>query len=171
MKKNKNLVSSPLSNHPAAWRRELLAAGQQPHDICAQLAAGFDILRGPGGPPIHIKKYKSAIANFEVVTAMVADLVKNDWAAGPFPHEPFKDSYINALAAVPKRDTDELRLVVDCRRSNTNATVTDSPFQFKGMEEAVRLLRPGWHMAKVDLRAAYMHVPIRPDDFRFFCFE
>jgi len=44
---------------------------------------------------------------------------------------------LNALAAVPKRDSTDLRLIVDCRRSNVNSKIPDQPFKFKYVEDSV----------------------------------
>ena len=87
--------------------------------------------RGPGGPPTQKTNYKSALDNFSVIDKMIDELVSNGWAEGPFDQLPFENYYLNALAAVPKRDSTDLRLIVDCRRSNVNSKIPDQPFKFK----------------------------------------
>ena len=36
-------------------------------------------------------------------------------------------------------------------------------FKYQSLDDAIRLLKPGYHMAKVDLRHAYMSVNILPN--------
>jgi hypothetical protein len=42
--------------------------------------------------------------------------------------------------------------------------MTQSKFSFSSVDDAVRLMRPGCYMAKVDIEAAYRHVPTDPNN-------
>ena len=163
--------ASPLFPQLDKWKFEIDKLGSHRADVVSSIINGFDMCRGPGGPPTQKTNYKSALDNFSVIDKMIGELVSNGWAEGPFDQLPFENYYLNALAAVPKRDSTDLRLIVDCRRSNVNSKIPDQPFKFKSVEDAVHRLSPSAFMAKVDLTAAYMHVPLRPEDYRFVCFE
>ena len=39
-------------------------------------------------------------------------------------------------------------------------------FQFQSLDDAIRLLEPGYYMSKVDLHHAYHSVPIHPKTIR-----
>ena len=152
--------ASPLFPQLDKWKFEIDKLGSNRADVVSSIINGFDMCRGPGGPPTQKTNYKSALDNFSVIDKMIGELVSNGWAEGPFDQLPFENYYLNALAAVPKRDSTDLRLIVDCRRSNVNSRIPDQPFKFKSVEDAVHRLSPGAFMAKVDLTAAYMHVPL-----------
>ena len=76
---------------------------------------------------------------------------------------------VSAIGAIPKKDSDEVRLIHDCSRPvgcslNSHATIDKQKFQT--LDEATQLISPRAYMAKVDLKSAYRSVPIHPFSMR-----
>ena len=80
-----------------------------------------------------------------------------------------KPTVISAIGAIPKHDSDEVRLIHDCSMpegQGLNSYVKNiNHFQFQSIDDAIKLLRPGYFMAKIDLRHAYRSVPIHPHNY------
>ena len=80
-----------------------------------------------------------------------------------------KPTVISAIGAIPKPDSDEVRLIHDCSMpegQGLNSYVKNiNHFQFQSIDDAIKLLRPGYFMAKIDLHHAYRSVPIHPHNY------
>ena len=79
-----------------------------------------------------------------------------------------KPTKISALGAVPKSDSNKMRLIHDCSRPAFDAVNSHSSpenVSFTSVDEALKLLKPNSYMAKIDLASAYRHVPIHPSDY------
>lgn len=80
-----------------------------------------------------------------------------------------KPTIISALGAIPKPDSDEVRLIHDCSRPQGEAVndyITTKAFKFQTLNDAIKLLQPNYYMAKIDLRHAYRYVPIHKDNYK-----
>ena len=73
-----------------------------------------------------------------------------------------KPVIISALGAVPKPDTEEVRLIHDCSQPAAKAL---NDYADQTLDNAISLLTPGCYMAKIDLRHAYRSVHIDPDNY------
>ena len=107
--------------------------------------------------PAETNNYKSA------TTGDVRDKVENQ-----IREEISKGNYV-ALGAIPKPDTDKIRLIHDCSRpqfSNVNSYATTRHFSYVIVEKAVSQIKPNSYLAKIDLKSAYRHVPIHPSNYR-----
>ena len=75
---------------------------------------------------------------------------------------------ISALGAVPKSNSDDLRVIHDCSQPPGRAVNDYAPLgdklSYQSLDDAVKLLVPGGYSAKVDLKSAYRSVSIHPDD-------
>ncbi len=74
---------------------------------------------------------------------------------------------VSALAVVPKSG-DGIRLIHDLSRpegASLNTYASKDPCQFISVNDALNLIKPGWYMAKVDLRSAYRSVHIPKDEY------
>lgn len=74
----------------------------------------------------------------------------------------------SALGAIPKDDSNEVRLIHDGSRPVGEAMNDYSalyPVRYQTLEEAYSLAKPNYYMAKVDLKSAYRSVPIHPSDY------
>ena len=79
-----------------------------------------------------------------------------------------KPVIISELGAIPKPDSTEGRLIHDCSRlpgQTINDYISTCSFKFQTLDDAVKLLKPSYFMAKIDLRHAYRSVPIHPSNF------
>ena len=79
-----------------------------------------------------------------------------------------KPTIVSAIGAIPKRDSPDIRIIHDCSRPpgksvNSHATLRKEKFQT--IDEAVKLIKPGYFMAKVDLKNAYRSVRIHPSNY------
>ena len=76
---------------------------------------------------------------------------------------------INALGAVPKKDSNELRMIMDCSRPlmmNANSYMDLEHYKYVTVDDAASLCQPGFWLAKVDLKHAYRSVGTHPDSWR-----
>ena len=75
-----------------------------------------------------------------------------------------KPTIVSATGAVPKADSVEIRLIHDCSQPKGSAVNNygdiDS-FRY----DAIKLIKPGYYWAKVDLRHAYHSVNIHPSNY------
>ncbi len=77
---------------------------------------------------------------------------------------------VSALGAVPKANSDRIRLIHDCSRPSglaVNDYAADYKFRYQSLDDATALISPNCYLAKVDLRAAYRTIPVHPDCFKF----
>ena len=76
---------------------------------------------------------------------------------------------INALRPVPKKDSNELRLIMDCRRPlmmNANSYMALEQYKYVAIDDEANLCQTGCRLAKVDLKHAYRSVGTHPDSWR-----
>ena len=76
---------------------------------------------------------------------------------------------IDALEAVPKKDSNELRMIMDCSRPlmmNSNSYMDLEHYKYVTVDDAANLCQPGRWLAKVDLKHAYRSVGTHPDGWR-----
>ena len=75
-----------------------------------------------------------------------------------------KPAIVSALGAIPKPNTDRIRLIHDCSRpehGNLNSYTTTQHFSYVTLDKAVSRI----YLAKIDLKSAYRHVPIHPSNY------
>ena len=69
-----------------------------------------------------------------------------------------KPTIISAFGAIPKPDSSEVRLIHDCSMpagKGLNVYADIDHFSFQKLEDATKLLKPGYFMSKVDICHAY----------------
>lgn len=114
--------------------------------------------------PFKCKNYKSAyLARSLVDDALAPDLLARRIFR---PYHGQSSQFVHALGAVPKTAS-TVRVIHDHSRPmgrSLNSHLTQSNFSFQSVDDAVRLMSPTCFMAKVDIEAAYRHVPIDPYD-------
>lgn len=72
-----------------------------------------------------------------------------------------KPVIVSALGAIPKKNSDKVRLILDCSRpagSALNDFAVNNPFKYQTLQEATDMMRPNAFLAKVDLSCAYRSV-------------
>lgn len=122
--------------------------------------------------------YDSVHKHRDKAADQVEDWLKNGWAVQAEPDRsvftPLPDGSVRhdrlcvtPLGVVPKHGSyDEIRMIFDCRRSGLNETIPDIPFRYREVNHACKALQPGYWMAKVDIKSAFPHIHLRPDDWR-----
>ena len=76
---------------------------------------------------------------------------------------------INALGAVPKKNSDEVRMIMDCScppTMNANSNRDLDHYKYVTVDDAANLCQPGCWLAKVDLKHAYRSVGRHPESCR-----
>lgn len=125
--------------------------------------------------PFKCNNYRSVYsARAQVQSALDPDIkanrifrpFKSDDAVSAQDNHPPSPLFVHALGAVPKTES-SVRVIHDHSRplgQSLNDALTQSNFSFDSVDDAIRLMGRGCFMAKVDIEAAYRHVPIDPFD-------
>ncbi|MCP4942353.1 MAG: hypothetical protein GY924_10310, partial [Planctomycetaceae bacterium] len=90
---------------------------------------------------------------------------------GPFSAPPFKDFVCSPVAAIPKGDDGKIRLIHNLsapRGQSINDAIPEECYRtsYDKFDLAVAMVRqvgPGAWMAKIDLKSAFKHIVVRPD--------
>lgn len=115
-----------------------------------------------------MENYKSTTN--PVNKSKVEETIRNEIMQGNYVISATKPRIVSALGAIPKPDSSEIRLIHDCSRPHGQAVndyIETSSFKFQTLDDAIKLLRPNYYMAKIDLRHAYRSVPIHPFNYQF----
>ena len=99
----------------------------------------------------------------------VEEAVLEELAAGNYFVTDVKPKIISALSAVPKPDSNEIRLIHDCSQPAgfaLNDYIDIESFKYQSLQDALAFFRPGYYMAKIDLRHAYQSVHIHPSNYQ-----
>ena len=112
---------------------------------------------------------------------MLAKEVSLKAAIGPFPGNPFKrTAYLSPLNTVPKKESDERRLILDLSHPTSNS-INDGIDKdtylgdteklilpsIDALADRIRNLGPGCKIFKIDLRRGYRQIPCDPKDIRW----
>ena len=86
--------------------------------------------------------------------------------------DPFPTSrgFYSPIFLVPKKDSPELRMIIDLKTLNKNFLQKPPTFRMESIPALKLALRPGDWMVSLDLRDAYLHVPIHPVSRKFLRF-
>lgn len=113
--------------------------------------------------PAAVPNYRSATSTD--VRDKVEKQIRDEIQMGNYVITRTKPSIVSALGAIPKPNSENIRLIYDCSRpahSNVNSYATTQHFSYVTLDKAVSLIKPDAYLAKIDLKSAYRHVPIRP---------
>lgn len=112
---------------------------------------------------------KSALrpgAQEQIEAQLVNGLQLDHFAVADQSHMPL---VINALGAVPKKNSDEVRMIMDCSRPptmNANSYIDLDHYKYVTVDDAANLCQPDCWLAKVDLKHAYRSVGTHPASWR-----
>ena len=112
---------------------------------------------------------KSALrpgAQEQIEAQLVNGLQLDHFAVADQSHMPL---VINALGAVPKKNSDDVRMIMDCSRPptmNANSYIDLDHYKYVTVDDAANLCQPGCWLAKVDLKHAYRSVGTHPASWR-----
>lgn len=116
---------------------------------------------------VEQENYKSATNPANRCT--VEETIRDEMTKGNYVISASKPRIVSALGAIPKPNSSEVRLIHDCSRPHGRAVndhITCESFKFQTLDDAIKLLRPNYYMAKVDLKHAYRSVPIHPANYQ-----
>ena len=71
---------------------------------------------------------------------------------------------------VPKKDSTELRMIHNLKSFNKNYLAKPPYFRMISLPSVSQMLRPGDFLASLDLKDAYLHVPIHPEYHKYLRF-
>jgi len=123
--------------------------------------------------------------NTDYLTIYVQKELDHNAICGPFVYNPFDiDCVISPLLCIPKRDSDEFRIVHDlsfpegCSVNDGIArdTYLNEPFKLRlpGIDRLVKFINEegqGCHVFKKDLSRAYRQLPVDPGDYHLLGFQ
>ena len=159
------MIKSPLNRQ--AWI-DNLETDRDRDFIINGLTNGFEIIPSDSVlKTAETNNYKSATASD--VRDKVENQIREEISKGNYVVTHVKPTIVSALGAIPKPDTDKIRLIHDCSRpqfSNVNSYATTQHFSYVTVEKAVSQIKPNSYLAKIDLKSAYRHVPIHPSNYR-----
>jgi hypothetical protein len=150
------------------WESEL----QGDHDrqyIINGLRQGFCITKEDAIiRPAYSANYRSATCSDNKIR--VESQIKQEIALGRYRVCSDKPPIVSAIGAIPKAGSSDLRIIQDFSRpygKSVNSYADPGSFTFVTVDNAAELLRPGDYMCKIDIRQAFRHVGLKPNQFKF----
>ena len=155
-----------LADHPDSTYRNYLVNG-----LRDGFRIGFDYNLAP-----HLRSARSnmqtASQRPEVIREYLAEECSEGRVLGPLDPSLYPFVHTSRFGVIPKGSSGKWRLIVDMSAPE-GASVNDgiskslSSLSYIGVQDAVegiQHLGPGALLAKIDIKSAYRHVPIHPDD-------
>ena len=146
------------------------------HSIVEFLSAGFT-----EGFPLHFEGPRfsshapnllSALQNPAAVDAKISKELAAHRLAGPFSSPPFPVCRVSPIGLVPKKPPGEFRLIHHLsfpKGSSLNDGISpvNTSVSYATVEDAIHFIKTvgsGCFLAKTDIKTAFRHFPIRPQD-------
>ena len=129
---------------------------------------GFNII-DPECVPISVEMDNYSSATAGNVRAQVESQILTEIQNGRYRIVDHKPCIVSALGAIPKRDSNKIRLIHDASRPTGEALndyATIDHFQYQSVQDAVDLVTPGCFFARLDLANAYRSVKIHKSNFK-----
>ena len=128
---------------------------------------GFQLL--PKGASLsHAEQANYFSATAPDNRAKVEETILEEIKSGNYVIWSVKPTIISAIGAIPKPDSTEIRIIHDCsmpKGRGVNSYISVDKYKYQTIDDAVKLIRPGSWLAKIDIRHAYRHVGIHPANF------
>ena len=128
---------------------------------------GYD---GPRVARLYCRNLPSARWNQASISADLSAEVAARRMAGPFPRPPLSNLICSPLGSVPKRDSDKRRRIHHLSwptGASVNDRISNITYHYSRFDDAmamVRRLGRGCYLCKIDVKAAFRCVPVRPED-------
>ena len=125
---------------------------------------GFQIVDVANCSPVNIccSNYKSTAKNADKVEAQIL----HELDRGNYVVCDVKPCVVSALGAIPKPESEKIRLIHDLTRGGVNQWATDTSVKYPTIDEAVSKLPSNCYIAKLDLSEAYRSVSVHPSCYR-----
>lgn len=150
---------------PEAWESLLPASDVDFNYILTGVREGFMITTEEcSGPRRKQRNYKSALCgeNREAVEKQI----RCELANGRYVTTSAQPYIISALGAIPKPDSNKVRLIHDCSQpvgGALNELVSNrDKLSFQSIKDATAIINEGDYMGKIDLTSAYRSVRLPP---------
>ena len=156
-----------------AWDEELPFTDPKRDHLLDGIRDGFHIVDSDKvqQPTVEVNNYKSATNN--MVRHKVEKQIHEELQNGRYVQVGSDDKpyIVSAIGAIPKKDSDKVRLIHDCSQPqghavNNFAVQQLSEFKYQTVNDAAALVTPGAYMAKIDLASAYRSVKIHPSNYK-----
>ena len=149
------------------WAKEL--ANDLDRDfILNGIREGFDLIqRDATVLPAFTKNNRSALR--PGAKEQIEEQLCKGLSLGHFGSSDIPPIIVNAIGGVPKRDSSELRLIMDCSRPlalSANSYMDLDHYKYTTVDEAACKAKPGFWLAKVDLKHAYRSVGTHPSSWK-----
>ena len=155
-----------MTDNLIVWERELVRDKKRDF-ILSGLKHGFDIVdKFDCFEEVDCDNYSSATS--PETRGKVEQVILEELQAGNYKVAESKPAIVSALGAVPKQDSDEIRVIHDASRppgKSLNTFATDLKCQYTSLDKVIDALPPEGWLAKVDLRHAYRSVPVSPTNY------
>ena len=149
-----------------AWEALLPWDYPQREFLLKGIKDGFSILDADLiSTPVESENYRSTEQHADKVQAQI----KAEYKHGHYVMTPEKPDIISALGAIPKKNSDNIRLIHDCSRPPGNALndfAFNNKFRYQSLQDAIDYIQSGDYLAKIDLAQAYRVVKIHPSNYR-----
>ena len=170
------------------WRRVMAEGGSQSYgarfpDKAAAILNGIEFgvaveYEGDRSKDRYGKNPKVRPEDMPKVDAVIKADVDAGKKAGPFDLKPFPHMCISPVGAVPKRDSDKVRVIHNLshpfKGDSVNAGVVVEKFNLSSFgcaAQAVKRLGRGCLLIKLDVSAAYKQIPVRREDWPLLGFK
>ena len=148
------------------WDREL-ATDPDRTFLLDGVENGFQLL--PKGASLsHAEQANYFSATAPDNRAKVEETILEEIKSGNYVISSVKPTIISAIGAIPKPDSTEIRIIHDCsmpKGRGVNSYISVDKYKYQTIDDAVKLIRPGSWLAKIDIRHAYRHVGIHLANF------
>ena len=129
---------------------------------------GFNII-APESVPISVEMDNYSSAMERNVRAQDESQILTEIQNGRYRIVDHKPCITSALGAIPKKDSNKIRLIQDASRPTGEALhdyATIDHFQYQSVQDPVNLVTPGCFFAHLDLANAYRSVKIHESNFK-----
>ena len=162
---NLDVWESALVTHPDRELAQYVCVG-----ICHGFRIGFNYHRARL-IPVH-RNMKSAMEHGEVVERYLGEEQEVQRVLSPFKRSLFPEVHVSPFGVIPKADPGKWRFILDlsspCGNSVNDGIAKElCSLSYVTVDDiATRVLKlgKGALVAKFDLKAAYRHIPVHPDD-------
>jgi len=113
--------------------------------------------------PVSTNNHRSAFQDRDLTEAQI----KEEIGLGNYVVTSIKPSIVSPIGAVPK-DSGKIRLIHDGSlpvNAGMNSYMVDCQCEYMDLKHAVKLIKPGSFLAKLDLKSAYRSVNLHPSNF------
>ena len=134
--------------------------------ILSVVEFGYSLQFSSLPPILHLTSGSFSDSRFQAVSTQVS-ILSSKTAISTI--SPSPDQFVSPIFDVPKKDCDDVRVILNLKILNT--FIRKTHFKLEGLDTIISMLRPGDYFVSIDLKDAYLMLLMHPDSWRFLCFE